>query len=68
MSQFDTTKLKGCLTASNGAGDRAELGFQAQRMNSVKAKNSCRNTNWDLEAVTNILATCFPLPNNFFSS
>lgn len=43
----------------------AELGFLGQRMDSVKAENSCRNTNRDLEAVTNILATCFPVPNNF---
>lgn len=68
MSQFDTTKLKGFLTTSNGAVTEAELGSLGQRMDSVKAKNSRRNTNWDLEAVTNILATCFPLPNNFFSS
>ena len=45
----------------------AELGFLGQRMDSVKAENSCRNTNRDLEAVANILATCFPGPNNFFS-
>lgn len=49
MSQFDTSKMKGFLTASNGEGDRAEPGFVDQRMDSVKAKNSCRDTNWDLK-------------------
>lgn len=51
-----------------GGVTEAELGFLGQRMDFVKAKNSFRDPNWDLEAVTNILATCFPLPNNFFSS
>jgi hypothetical protein len=50
-----------------GTVTEAELGFLSQRMDPVKAKNSRRDTNWDLDAVTNALATCIPLPNNFFS-